>query len=111
MPSNSRSLRGPPNTSLIPVESSSSPHDANTPTARAHPLVVFRRLAALLDLTADMAASAGQAEHHAALSARLAILRARVAAGETTVRLVTTLADFGEEFKSFITHDLGFGPT
>jgi hypothetical protein len=109
MTSKIRSLRSSRNTALVPVEPASTGQGVTPPTAHAHPLAVFRRLAAVLDLTAEIAASAGQAERHADLSARLAILRARVAAGETTTRLVTTLAEFGQEFKSFIAHDLGFG--
>jgi hypothetical protein len=111
MASNLRSQQGTKGNTLVPVEPCSTRQDMTPLTAQNHPLVVFRRLAAVLDLTADIAASAGQAEHHAALGARLAILRARVAAGETNVRLVTTLAEFGQEFKSFISHDLGFGHT
>ena len=109
MTSKIRSLRSSRNTSWIPVEPASTGRDLTPPTAHAHPLAVFRRLAAVLDLTAEIAASAGQAEHHADLSARLAILRARVAAGESTTRLVTTLAEFGQEFKAFVSHGLGFG--
>ena len=109
MTSKIRLLRMSRSTSLVPVEPASTGREVAPPTAPIHPLAVFRRLAAVLDLTAGMAASAGQAERHAALGARLAILRARVAAGETTTRLVTTLAEFGQEFKSFIAHDLGFG--
>ena len=109
MASNIRSLQGAQSNPLVPVEPWSARQDMTPLTAQTHPLVVFRRLAAVLDLTADIAASAGQADHHAALAARLAILRARVAAGETTVRLVTTLAEFGQEFKTFVSQDLGFG--
>jgi len=109
MASNFRSPRDAQSNPLVPVEPWSTRPDMTPLTAQNHPLVVFRRLAAVLDLTADIAASAGQGEHHAALGARLAILRARVAAGETTVRLVTTLAEFGQEFKTFVSQDLGFG--
>ena len=111
MASNIRSQQGAQGNPPVPLEPCSTRQDMTSLTAQNHPLVVFRRLAAVLDLTADIAASAGQAEHHAALAARLAILRARVAAGETTVRLVTTLAEFGQEFKSFISHDLGLRHT
>ena len=109
MSSKIRSLRNAQDTSRVPGEPASTGQDVTSPTARIHPLAVFRRLAAVLDLTAEIAASVGQADHHAALSARLAILRARVAAGETTLRLVMNLAEFGHEFKSYLAHDLGFG--
>ena len=110
MASNIRSPRGHPRFPLVPVGPSPTRQDLIAPTAQSHPLAVFRRLATVLDLTAEIAASIGQAERHAALGARLAVLRARVAAGDSTTRLVTTLAEFGQEFKSFIAHDLHFGP-
>lgn len=77
-------------------------------SARGQLLAIFRRLAAVLELTAAIAESAGKVERHATLCARLAIFRARVDAGETSPRLATALADFGEEFRAFITVELGF---
>lgn len=86
--------------------SSPSPADIS-PTARRQLLAILRRLAAVLQLTVDLAQRAGKSEHHASLDARLAILRARVEAGETSALLAMALDDFGQEFKAFITLDLG----
>lgn len=98
----------------IPPASESSPGASPTlateitPSARGQMLAIFRRLAAVLELTAPIAHSAGKSERHATLCARLAIFRARLEAGETSPRLATALADFGEEFRLFITVELGF---
>jgi hypothetical protein len=89
-------------------DSASVPHPT-LPTVRGHPLVVFRRLAAILDLTSEIARSSGESAHHAALAARLAILRARVESGQTSPLLAAAIAEFGREFKSFIAVHLGFG--
>jgi hypothetical protein len=78
-----------------------------SPAARAQLLGVFRRLAAVLQLTAPIAMAAGRGEQHAAFGARLAIVRARVEAGDTGPRLALALADFGRELERFITADLG----
>ena len=78
-----------------------------SPAARAQLLGVFRRLAAVLQLTAQIADSAGKCERHAAFEARLAIFRARVEAGDTGPRLALALADFGREFETFISTELG----
>ena len=78
-----------------------------SPAARAQLLGVFRRLAAVLQLTAQIADSAGKCERHAAFEARLAIFRARVEAGDTGPRLALALADFGREFEAFISAELG----
>jgi len=51
--------------------------------------------------------AAGRGEQHAAFGARLAIVRARVEAGDTGPRLALALADFGRELERFITADLG----
>ena len=83
---------------------------ALSPSARRQLLGVFRRLAAVLHMTAQSAESAGKLERHAALGARLAIFRARVEAGATSPLLATELADFGQDFKNFITVELGFRP-
>jgi len=86
---------------------SSAPRDDISPAARAQLLGVFRRLAAVLQLTAQIAQAAGKGEAHAAFEARLAIFRARVEAGDAGPRLALALADFGREFETFITADLG----
>jgi len=78
-----------------------------SPAARAQLLAVFRRLAAVLQLTAQIAHAAGRGEQHAAFGARLAIFRARVEAGDTGARLALALAEFGQELEAFITADLG----
>jgi hypothetical protein len=78
-----------------------------SPAARAQLLGVFRRLAAVLQLTAPIATAAGRCEQHAAFGARLAIFRARVEAGDTSSRLALALAEFGCELETFITADLG----
>jgi len=78
-----------------------------SPAARAQLLGVFRRLAAVLQLTAQIADSAGKCERHAAFEARLAIFRARVEAGDTGPRLAIALAEFGREFEAFISVELG----
>ena len=78
-----------------------------SPAARAQLLAVFRRLAAVLQLTEQMARAAGRCEQHAAFGARLAIFRARVEAGDSGARLALALADFGRELETFITADLG----
>ena len=95
-----------------PLSSSSSAapatgHEDLSPAERAQLLGVFRRLAAVLQLTAQIAGAAGQGERHAAFGARLAIFRARVEAGDTGPRLALALADFGVELERFITADLG----
>jgi hypothetical protein len=79
-----------------------------SPTARRQLLVVLRRMAAVLQLTAELAQRAGKLEQHALLDAQLAILRARVEAGETNALLAMALTDFGQEFKAFIMLDLRF---
>jgi hypothetical protein len=99
----------------LPTGAASAPECAPSaatelsPSARGQLLGIFRRLAAVLHLTADVARSAGKAEQHAAFGARLAIFRARVEAGEASPLLATALARFGEEFKAFVVVDLGFG--
>ena len=105
---NIRPLRRTPPARTCPAESSSTSPAAISPTARRHLLVILRRLAALLQLTAERAQRAGELEQHASLDAQLAILRARVEAGETSALLAMALADFGQEFKAFIMLDLGF---
>ena len=81
--------------------------DEISPAARAQLLGVFRRLAAVLHLTAPMAWHVGKEEHHAAFEARLAIFRARVEAGEAGPRLALALAEFSREFEAFVGADLG----
>lgn len=81
---------------------------AISPSARGQLLAVFRRLAAVLQLTAATAATVGKGEGHADLVARLAIFRARVEAGEASPRLAASLAEFGAEFKAFVVVELGF---
>ncbi len=78
-----------------------------SPAARLQLLGVFRRLAAVLQLTAHLAGGAGKGERHAAFEARLAIFRARVEAGDTGPRLAIALAEFGREFEAFISVELG----
>jgi hypothetical protein len=76
-------------------------------SARSQLLRIFLRLAIVLELTREMARTAGKLEHHAALTTRLAIFRARVETGRLTPLLATTLEDFAREFSVFITVDLG----
>jgi len=91
-----------------PAPITSSPaRDDISPAARAQLLGVFRRLAAVLQLTAQIADNAGKRERHAAFEARLAIFRARVEAGDTGPRLAMALTDFGREFEAFISAELG----
>ena len=102
---NRRLLRRNP--SSAPADTLSTCSEALSPAARAQLLGVFRRLAAVLQLTAQIAHDAGRGERHAAFGARLAIFRARVEAGDTGSRLALALADFGRERAVFITADLG----
>jgi len=102
---NLRLLRHPPASS--PADASPTRRENISPAARAQLLGVFRRLAAVLHLTAQIAETSGKRERHAAFEARLAIFRARVEAGDTGPRLAMALADFGREFEAFITADLG----
>lgn len=88
-------------------DTASTRREALSPAARAQLLGVFRRLAAVLQMTVQIAETADRCEHHAAFGARLAIFRARVEAGETGPRLAMSLADFGRELEVFITTDLG----
>ena len=91
----------------IGANGSSTCRGEMSPVGRAQLLAVFRRLAAVLQLTAQIAQIAGKREQHAELEARLAIFRARVEAGAAGARLALALADFGREFEAFITEDLG----
>ena len=99
-------LRRTQPTPTCSAEISSTFPAAISPTTRL--LVILRRLAAVLQLTAELAQRAGKLERHASLDAQLAIFRARIEAGETSALLAMALADFGQEFKAFITLDLGF---
>jgi hypothetical protein len=90
------------------LDGSPTPPTETAPSARGQLLGIFRRLAAVLELTAQVAQTAGKLERHAALCTRLAVFRARVEAGDSSPRLATALAEFGEEFKAFITVELGF---
>jgi len=95
---------------FAPTGSAAGPPAQTTeiaPGARGQLLAIFRRLAAVLELTAAIAQSAGKSERHATLCARLAIFRARVDAGDASPRLAMALADFGAEFKAFIAVELG----
>jgi len=76
--------------------------------ARRQLLAIFRRHAAILQLTIDLARTAGRLEQHADFVARLAILRARVQARETTRSLAAALIEFAREFDAFITSKLGY---
>jgi len=89
------------------ADASSTRAEPLSAAERAQLLGVFRRLAAVLQLTAPIARVAGRCEQHAAFGARLAIFRARVEAGDTGPRLALALADFGRELEAFITADLG----
>jgi hypothetical protein len=71
-------------------------------------LCTFTRLAAVLQMTMQLAQMQGKAEQHAALAARLAVFRARVQAGENGTRLAIALNEFGTEYKSFIEVELGW---
>ena len=102
---NLRLLRRPP--SPAPADAPSNCREALSPAARAQLLGVFRRLAAVLQLTAQIAHDGGKGERHSSFGARLAIFRARVEAGDTGPRLAMALADFGRELEVFITADLG----
>jgi len=90
-----------------PIDRPSTCREDISPAARVQLLGVFRRLAAVLQLTAHIAAGAGKGEQHAAFEARLAIFRARVEAGDTGPRLAIALADFGREFEAFVSVELG----
>jgi hypothetical protein len=80
-------------------------------STREQLLDTFLRLAAVLQLTAQLAQSRGKAEQHAALGARLAIFRARVEAGQAGPLLAASLAQFGVEYKKFVEVELGWrGP-
>lgn len=93
---------------------SRSPEGASAPplelswSARRQLLAIFRRHAAVLQLTVDLALTACRLEQHAVFGARLAILRARVQSGETSRSLAAALLAFGQEFDAFITSDLGY---
>ncbi|HSC63109.1 MAG TPA: hypothetical protein VLD35_05695 [Caldimonas sp.] len=102
---NLRLLKRPPPS--VAADASSARPESLSPAARAQLLGVFRRLAAVLQMTAQIAHDAGKGERHAALGARLAIFQARVEAGDTGARLALALADFGRELEAFITTDLG----
>lgn len=71
-------------------------------------LAIFRRHAAVLQLTVELARTACRLEEHAILGARLAVLRARVEAGESSRSLLGALTAFGIEFNSFIGWELGY---
>jgi hypothetical protein len=105
---NIRPLRRTQPAAMCSAEISAPFSAAISPMARRQLLVILRRLAAVLQLTAELAQRAGKLEHHASLDAQLAIFRARVEAGETSALLAMALADFGQELKAFITLDLGF---
>jgi len=102
---NLRPLRTAPAPTLL--DASPVPYDELSPAVRAQLLGVFRRLAAVLQLTAQLAQAAGRSELHAAFGARLAIFQARVAAGAAGPRLALALSDFGRELEVFITAELG----
>jgi hypothetical protein len=105
MPWNLRLLR--PSAPSTSPDVPAAAREEISPAARAQVLGVFRRLAAVLQLTAQLAESAGKCERHAAFEARLAIFRARFEAGDTGPRLAMALADFGKEFEAFIRGELG----
>jgi hypothetical protein len=75
-------------------------------STREQLLDTFLRLAAVLQLTVQVAQSRGKADQHAALGARLAIFRARVEAGEAGPLLADSLARFGVEYKRFVEVEL-----
>ena len=77
------------------------------PSARERLLRILERLAVVLQLTAEMARTAGKLEHHSALGARLAIFRARVQAGQTGQLLAMALNQFAQEYATFVRVDLG----
>ena len=77
-------------------------------SARRQLLAILRRHAAVLQLTFDLAVTARRLEQHAVFGARLAILRARVEAGDTSRSLAAALIAFAREFDSFITSELGY---
>ena len=101
------------NPRLLRLAPASSPNGSSTDRedmsaeGRAHLLAVFRRLAAILQLTVQMAWRAGKSEQHASFEARLAIFRARVEAGDASARLAIELGDYGRDFEAFITEELG----
>lgn len=78
------------------------------PCTRDQLLGTFTRLAAVLQLTTQLAQVQGKSEQHAALGARLALIRARVQAGEAGSLLALALSEFGDEYKSFIEVELGW---
>jgi hypothetical protein len=77
-------------------------------SARRQLLAIFRRHAAVLQLTVELARAACRLEQHATLGARLAVLRARVEAGESSRSLLSALTEFGIEFDGFISWELGY---
>jgi hypothetical protein len=111
MASNIRPLPRTPSGSPPGAANSASRRTEITPNVRGQLLVIFRRLAAILDLTEQLAEAAGKVEQHTALSARLAIFRARVQSGAASPLLGMALTDFGQEFRSFMALDLGLGPS
>ena len=108
MPGNIGPLRGAHPASSCPPDILEKRPGAIAPSVRGQLLGIFGRLAVILELTAETARTAGKLEHHAALDAQLAVFKARVEAGETSRRLAAALADFGEQFKTFIQSELGF---
>ena len=90
--------------------SPTAPAVSAAPLTREQLLAIFLRLSAILQLTAHIAERLDKFEYHAALIARLAILRARVEAGENSDSLAEALTEFGQEFKQFVTAELLLRP-
>ena len=103
-----RSTARPPE--LGDASHSTAPVPPPAPVTREQLLAIFLRLSAILQLTAHIAERLDKFEYHAALIARLAILRARVEAGENSKPLADALTEFGQEFKEFVTAELLLRP-
>ena len=111
MPWNIRLFRRPQTAQTRPADlSPTTPPGESSPVTREQLLAIFLRLSAILQLTAHIAERLDKFEYHAALIARLAILRARVEAGENSNPLAEALTQFGQEFKEFVTAELLLRP-
>jgi hypothetical protein len=104
---NIRLLMGRPPFATVSTEGSSTFPARIPESARGRLLRLLERLAVVLQLTAQMAQSAGKLDHHAALGARLAIFRARLQAGQSGPLLALALNKFAQEYATFIRVDLG----
>jgi len=108
---NIRLLRRPQARPLPSTElSTPTPPTEISPATLEQLLAIFLRLAAIPQLTAHIAVRLEKFDHHAALAAQLAVLKARVQAGENSQPLAAALTEFGQEFKEFVTAELLLRP-